>query len=71
MKKSIFIVVNVHYDYHRFQKNLYASNNQQDCIEWAKNYNKKQKRNLPIIKTFKTSIKKNNIEIEHLWIQKF
>ena len=69
MSKSIFIVVLVSYDWYRFQQNLYANNNQKDCIEWAKNYNKKENENLPIIRISKMSDNLDNRETGHLWIQ--
>jgi len=69
--KTIFIVVLVHYDYYRFQENLYASNEKGNCIKWAKDYNKKNNKEFLIIYTKKKSITKDKLEITHLWIQSF
>jgi len=69
--KTIFVVVLVTYDWWRFQKNIYASNNQKDCIEWTKKYEPFGGGKLPIILSEKSSDKKDKTETSHLWIQAF
>ncbi len=78
MKKSIFIVVLVIHDHYRFQTNLYADNDCQDCERWiievfkkTKDYLEDFKKGLPIIKTFEKSKELTDSETDHLWIQEF
>lgn len=36
MSKSVYVVVEVTYDYYRFQNNVYASTDYKNCYNWIK-----------------------------------
>ena len=67
---EIFIVVEVHYDYYRFQENLYCSDNRQECFKFIKN----KRTNYPVYEYEKyDSLYKelNKHKEDHYQIEKF
>ncbi len=70
--KPIYVVVLVRYDWHRFQNNIYASDNIDDCIKVI------EKNNSMNLKIYYYQDEKSNEAynlsceaFNHFWIQKF
>jgi hypothetical protein len=69
-KTTIYILVNVHYDYFRFQENIFVHSNKEKVIEFIRNHKENQ---LPVheYEENKDDDKLWEREIAHWWIQKF
>ena len=67
---NVYVLVDVYFDYHTFQNNLFASINKQDCYDYAK-------KNHPEDLLFEDNLtdieckRLRDDEIRHLLIQKF
>lgn len=73
---KLFVLVDVTYDYYRFQENLKASTDKESLIRWAKQLMNKNiyKYRLKEVETYKEGFCSDKIsidELSHFWIQEF
>lgn len=77
---KIYVVVEVTYDYHRFQENLFASTNKDDCLGYIRKLNKKletyeyQSTYCPKYAYIRYDSQETYLrerELNHYWIQEF
>jgi hypothetical protein len=66
----IYVIVNVSYDYHRFQDNIGAATSLESARKIAQDY-ASQEGNIPIVEDAKASLNMGGFETRHIWIQKF
>lgn len=81
LSDSIYVVVFVHYDHYRFQENLYASNNVDDCLKFISINAGKEDEEKLVLYYDKSEISKLEDRYNerngypelprHYWIQKF
>jgi hypothetical protein len=73
-KMNIYVLVEVTYDYYRFQFNLEASHNREDLKEVAKRIILDKKRAWPVLdykQSSETQFGLDKDEVCHYWIQEF
>ena len=72
MKKPIYVLVEVTYDWYRFQDNLFASNDPSECRKFATKLNNGRKygyNRLDVFDYKECPVNINQDETPHYWIQ--
>jgi len=65
----IYVVVDVSYDYYRFQDNVFATTDIEQARRFAADYSKGVGINMPVIESEDISKSLTNSEARHVWIE--